>query len=47
MVQKAYCPVCMYETIIETGKTAYDYYCPRHGVQCIYSGEETNLPWMG
>jgi len=48
MVSKfAYCPVCIYQEIIETGKKASDYVCPRHNLNCIYSGEETNLPWLG
>ena len=46
-IEKAYCPVCMYETIIRTGTKASDYFCPRHCVRCIYSGEQTNLHWIG
>ncbi|MBU0958983.1 MAG: hypothetical protein KKB31_03480 [Nanoarchaeota archaeon] len=43
----AYCPVCMFRTRIQKGKKASHYICPRHGFRCIYSGEETNLPWQG
>ena len=44
---KAYCPCCAFETIIQKGKKASDYICPRHNVPCIYSGEETTLAWQG
>ena len=44
---KAYCPCCAFETIIETGREASDYRCPRHNFQCVYSGEYSNLPWLG
>lgn len=46
-MEKAYCPSCAYETIIETGKTASDYKCSRHDLNCVNSGEKTNLPWLG
>jgi len=45
--QKVYCPSCIFETIIHKGEKASDFYCPRHNVPCIYSGEETTLPWLG
>ena len=45
--KKGYCPCCAFETIIETGKTASDYVCPRHGYNLIYSGQETDLLWLG
>ena len=43
----AYCPVCMYREFIISGTEAKDYKCPRHGYNCVYSGEKTNLRWEG
>ena len=47
MKRFAYCPVCMYREIIEKGKTASDYVCPRHNIKCVYSGEKTQFKWEG
>lgn len=43
----AYCPSCIFRTRILPGTQASDFYCPRHGYRLIYSGEETDLPWLG